>query len=423
MNNHTSTNINISEILNSFISKRFKTPNHLLKTLLDGVVKSEHFHISSGRIWKLNKEAKCYILEYQNGPLKIIPTGYKQALEQNYIYTELGNLHNTLIVHADETDEILKEAGIKHFAVVGVGELVRLDSGKYFEYMFGFNIDIQSEEVNETLKVISTLSTLAMRNFITQSAKSKIDKDLKKASEIQQNLLPDHYIEFSDYKVFGVCIPDSEVGGDFFDYIQSTYAYEDDQLTIVIGDAASKGLPAAIQALFVTGALRMGISLATKLPHVFSLLNSLVRSTFPSDRFVSLFTCELTISSNRVVLYVNAGHCPPIHFRPTTERVKRLEPTGSYIGVMERQKFGIENVRMYPGDILLLYTDGIDEAQDENGNLYGTDRLVELLKKHHRDTPKNIAYYIIEDVQTFSARSIYSDDRTLVVIKRDEYKL
>lgn len=417
------TKTDVSDILDNLISKRFKSVKQLLKSLVDGIVKSEHLNITGGRIWELNKEEKCYNLNYQTGSAKKIPEGHKQSLDQNHIYTELSNLLNTRSIIADETDEILIGAGVKHFAVTGLGELYRLDNGKYYEYLISFNIDEHNEEFNETLNVISTLTTLAIRNLMALSEKSRIDKDIKKASEIQQNLLPDHYIEFHDYKIFGICIPDRGVGGDFFDYIKNSYDYDDEQLTIVIGDAASKGLPAAIQALFVAGALRMGMSLATKLSHVFSLLNNLVHSTFPSDRFVSLFTCELTISSNRMVLYVNAGHSAPIHYRPTTKRVKRLEATGTFIGVMEQQKFAVENVRMYPGDILLLFTDGIDEAQDENGTLFGTERLVELLDKHHRDTPKNIAFYIIEEVQKFSAKSIYTDDRTLVVIKRDDYKL
>lgn len=424
--NFTTINSNsadVYKILDSLISKRFKSVHQLLKALVDGVVKSEHFNINGGRIWELNKEEKCYELKYQSGSSKKIPDGYKQSLEQSNIFSELANLLNSRTILADETDETLIDAGVKHYALIGVGELYRLDKGKYYEYLLGFNADNYSDNLNETLNIISTLTTLSIRNLIALSEKNKIDKDIKKAAEIQQNLLPDHYIEFHDYKIFGVCIPDRGVGGDFFDYIQNSYDYDDEQLTIVIGDAASKGLPAAIQALFVAGALRMGISLATKLSHVFTLLNNLVHNTFPSDRFVSLFTCELTISSNRMVLYVNAGHSAPIHFRPSTGRIKRLEATGTFIGVMEQQKFSVENVRMYQGDILLLFTDGIDEAQDENGNLYGTERLYELLNKHHRDTSKNIAYYIIEDVQKFSAKSIYSDDRTLVVIKRDEYKL
>src|SRR6185295_8304385 len=129
-----------------------------------------------------------------------------------------------------------------------------------------------------------------------------------------------------------------------------------------------------------------------------------------------------TNSSNRMVLYANAGHCQPIHYRASNDSYKHLETTGGLMGIIENQKFGVENIRMNKGDILLLYTDGINEAQDENGNLYGEARLAELLRKHHGDTPKNITYHIIEDVQRFSAKSIYSDDKTLVVIKR-EYEI
>lgn len=422
-NKNINQNQDIYKILDKLTSKKYLNTVDLLKSLVDGVVKSKHFNINGGRVWMLDKETNSYILKYQVGLKSTIPEGYKQSLEEQHIFTNLANLLQNKSIIADETDKMLISAGVKNYALVGVGEIKRLDNGKYYEYLLGFNAEVYQDNFNDSLNVISTFTTLSIRNLLALKEKTKIDKDIKKASEIQQNLLPDHYLEFYDYKIFGICIPDSGVGGDFFDYIKNDYEYDDEQLTITIGDAASKGLPAAIQALFVTGALRMGVSFSSKLSHLFALLNKLVYQTFISERFVSLFTCELTISSNRMVLYANAGHCAPIHYRPSLNRFKRLDTTGSLLGIIEKQKFGVENVRMYPGDILLLFTDGIDEAQNENGDLFGVERLQTLLAKHYKDTPKNIAYYIIEEVQKFSTNSIYSDDRTIVVIKRDEYKL
>jgi sigma-B regulation protein RsbU (phosphoserine phosphatase) len=77
---------------------------------------------------------------------------------------------------------------------------------------------------------------------------------------------------------------------------------------------------------------------------------------------------------------------------------------------------------MRHGDLLVLYTDGITESQDANGNVFGEERLIELIKKYHSEAPDIIAYNIIEAVQTFTQNSHYSDDKTLVIIKRDEHK-
>jgi sigma-B regulation protein RsbU (phosphoserine phosphatase) len=148
-------------------------------------------------------------------------------------------------------------------------------------------------------------------------------------------------------------------------------------------------------------------------------LNNLIYETFPFERFVTLCYIELTTSSNRLVLYANAGHCPPIHFRAESEEIRLLDSTGGLLGLMENQKFRVENIRMRPGDVLVMYTDGIIECSDRNGQLFGEERLYQLIRKHHKDNPKNIAAYVFDEVQRWSVGSSYTDDKTLVIIKRD----
>ena len=208
------------------------------------------------------------------------------------------------------------------------------------------------------------------------------------------------------------------VGGDYFDYILHSVD-EEERLSVLVSDAAASGLPAATQALFLSGAIRMGSTFTPSISKFMSKLNSLIYETFPYERFVTLFYCELTLSSNRLVLYANAGHCPPIHYRPTTDTWQKLDSTGGFLGLLEHQKFGVENIRMHPSDILVLYTDGITEARDKDGELYGEDRLFNEIKKHHENTPEEIAFAVIESVQKFTKDSDFSDDQTLVVIKRN----
>jgi len=211
-------------------------------------------------------------------------------------------------------------------------------------------------------------------------------------------------------------MPDSIVGGDYFDYLSTA---ENDRLGVVISDAASKGLPAAVQALFVSGAMRMGVSFETKMSSLIGRLNTLIYDTFPHERFVSLCYCELTHSANGLVLYANAGHCPPLHYRSADGHIARLEPTGGILGIVAEQQFRVENINMGHGDILVMFTDGITEAQDRTGTLYGEDRLRDLLRMYHTEPANVIAQAILEDVQQFAANARYSDDKTLIVIRRD----
>jgi sigma-B regulation protein RsbU (phosphoserine phosphatase) len=264
--------------------------------------------------------------------------------------------------------------------------------------------------------VIGAAATTALRNMAQSHRETQLRRDLDQAWEIQRGLVPDHATTFRDYDIYGISIPDSVVGGDYFDYLHTPD--DDDRLGIVVSDAASKGLPAAVQALFVSGAVRMGISFNTKITSLIARLNALLYETFPLERFVSLFYCELTPSANGLVLYANAGHCPPVLYHSSTASSTLLQPTGGILGIVEEQYVGVENVNMQPGDVLVLYTDGITEAQDRNGTIYGEARLQNLVSQASGASSYHIAMAILEDVQQFASGSAYSDDQTLVVIKR-----
>lgn len=405
------------KIVEKLTTGRFKNENELLKSLVREIVDFRQFEIIGGRVWELQVEENCYMLRYQYGSLEKIPDEYRFSIADNPdIFFKLIRERTSLNY---ETDELLKQKGINIYSVSGVGEIVRTKNGRFYKYLLSFNAPEILQSFFETLSVISSVATIALRNLSSQAEQEKMTQDITSASEIQRNLLPEHKLKFHDYDIFGVCIPDEAVGGDYFDYFKQSDV-EDEHLGIVISDAASKGLPAAIQALFVSGAIRMAKRFSPKISHLMNGLNKLIYDTFPFERFVTLFYCELTMSSNRLVLYANAGHCPPVHYRAATDEIRLLGSTGGLLGLMENQKFKVENIRMLPGDVLVLYTDGITEGRDNSGQLFGDERLNDLVKKYHNETPKDIAMLILEEVQKFTAGSNFTDDRTLVIIKRDK---
>lgn len=404
------------KLVETLISGKFKNKLSLLKSLVKDIVKTPEFGIVSGRVWELNTRDLTYVLQFQHGAAQKIPANYTLKIEEQPV---LGKLSEERTILNYETDELLIEKGIQLFSAIGVGELVKIKSGKHYEYVIGFSAPEIKQAFYETLNIISSVSTVALKNLSDQAAHSKIKKDIFRASEIQKNLFPDHAISFHDYDVFGVCIPDSEVGGDYFDYLKSTDE-EEERLGIVISDASSKGLPAAVQSLFLSGALKMGMGFAAKISSIFSRLNNLIYDTFFYERFVTLFYCDLTMSSNHLVLYANAGHCSPIHYCPSKDRFRMLDPTGGFLGIMPNQKYKLENTFMLVGDVMVLYTDGITEAQDADGNLFGEERVKEIVKKYHKSPANIITYAILEEVENYSANSVYNDDKTLVVIKRRE---
>ncbi|MBX3044756.1 MAG: serine/threonine-protein phosphatase [Candidatus Kapabacteria bacterium] len=404
----------IYKLVENITSGEYQNELDFLKNLVEEVVNQKEFQIVGGRIWQLNEDDLSYTIRYQYGNVQKIPDDYTLFVKDQPVLAELFEKRTTL---NRENDPVLKSKGILVYSVTGAGEIVKLKSGKFYKFVLGFNANEILQSFFETLNIISSVATITMRSFGTEEQK-KMQRDIIKASEIQRNLLPEHYQEFHDYKIYGVCIPDSAVGGDYFDYLHNN-AEEEESFGIVISDAASKGLPAAIQALFVSGAIRMAQAFSPKISTMFSRLNTLIFETFPYERFVTLFYCELMPTSNRLVLYANAGHCSPIYYRVEKDEVFALEPTGGLLGLVHHQKFNVENIVMRPGDILALFTDGINEAQDENGIAYSDNRIIEMIKLHKNKSAKEIALLIIEDVQKYAARGNYNDDRTLIIVKRD----
>jgi phosphoserine phosphatase RsbU/P len=127
---------------------------------------------------------------------------------------------------------------------------------------------------------------------------------------------------------------------------------------------------------------------------------------------------ELLNSENGLVIYVNAGHPSPILLRSDTNAPEFLPATGQLLGPFPGEKYRAEFTIMRKGDILLLYTDGVAEAQNEAKELYGEQRLIEVLRREKGKSPKEICAAVLQEVQTFSKASTYSDDKTLIVIKR-----
>ncbi len=404
------------KLVEKLISGVYEDPLELLKRLVRDIVDHKGFEITGGRVWEFIPEDMAYELRMQYGSVDKIPDNYRIYINDQPF---LSNLVKERTITKTETDKLLKSKGITLYSVTGVGQIYKTRNGKYFKYLLGFNAPELKPTFAETLTIISSVATIAIKNIQDNIEKKRIREDLYQASQIQRSLFPDHQLEFYDYDIYGVCIPDSEVGGDYFDYLQiENKQDEEERLGIVISDAASKGLSAAIQALFISGAFRMGWSYSTRMTDLFSRLNKLVYKTFPYERFVTLFYCELTLSSNRLVLYVNAGHCAPLHYRAESDKIFKLNPTGGLLGILENQRFRAENIHMHLNDVLVLYTDGITEAMNTEHKLFGEDRLIETIRKVSHLSAKNIALSVLEEVNKFSVKSDVNDDKTIIVVKR-----
>jgi len=399
----------IEEIAN----KQFDSTEDLLKHLLQEIVQSEEILIKGGRVWKFDARTGSYELLHQVGEIEQIKRHYRVKVKDYPVFFELPQRRTVL---GSEQDEYLRGRGILKYSATGIGDRLQWRGHQLYKYVLAFNADQLDENLTSTLNIISAAVSSALRSKRMEHKAKVMERDLDRASDIQRSILPQHEMKFQSFEMYGISVADQTVGGDFFDYLQ--VKGDDERLGVVIGDATSKGLSAAVQALYTSGALRMGFEFQTKIGSLLGRVNRLLNKTFSESHFVSLFYAELTDDKNGLVLYANCGHNNPILWRAADGKTEFLEATGQMLGPFPDEVFRVENVLMNKGDLLLLYTDGISEATNEQGEEYGEDRIIQCIRRQAARTPKEITQHLLEDVQAFNSLGTRSDDKTIVTIKR-----
>jgi serine phosphatase RsbU (regulator of sigma subunit) len=399
--------------IESFAPEQFKTEKDLLKHVLNEIVKSEDILLKGGRLWQYESSTESYRLIHQIGQIDRLDPGYRIQVARYPMFQHLSEQRSII---ANETDKYLRNKGIVKYSATGVGDKMPYRNGKVYQYILAFNSDFFDQDLLPNLNVISLAVTSVLRGKRIEQKARLLEQDIDKAREIQLGILPEPFLHFYFYDIYGISVPDRIVGGDFFDYLFADEAK--DRLMIVVGDAASKGFRAAAQALYVVGALRMGIAHQTKTAALMSGINKIVNRSFAEEQFVSMFYAELTDGAKGLLLYANAGHNSPMVYHVQDKSIELLEPTGLILGPFPRGNYRVESTMLKKGDVAVIYTDGITEAVRSDGMPYGEKHLAENIQKLAAKGAKEICKSLIEDVELYAEGAEYSDDRTIVVIKR-----
>ncbi len=400
--------------IETIASKNFKSIEEMLEEVLNQVVEIEETHVTGGRVWKLDPDKKAYKLLFQKGNVQKIDPQFELPLEENPVF-KLVTSERTIL--SDETNKTLKEKGIFRYSASGIGSKIKIDGEKYYEYLLAVNSDKIDESLRYELNIIATVLTSKIREKRLSATRKKLISDIDKAKQLQRSILPEHKLTFHNYEIFGTTVPAEIIGGDFYDYLH--IGYDEERLGIVVGDAASKGLSAAAEAMYISGAIRMAATFQLKISPMMFRMNELVNKIFSDDRFTTLFYGEISNDSRGLFLYANAGHNPPIFVDAKTEEIIYLKPTGPLLGPAPKAKYETDSLNFNVGDILVIYTDGIVEAANQNFEFYDEERLKKNILLNLNKSPEEIVYSILDDVLKFStAGSKYQDDKTIVVIKR-----
>lgn len=400
--------------LETIASRRFKTEEDMLIEILNQIVAREQIKVTGGRIWKLNKAHQAYKLVYQTGDVQKIPGDFRLTIGENPIFKEITKERTVL---ADETNKFLISKGIFRYSASGVGLKIKINGDRYYEYLLVVNSDEINDDLGNTLNIVATVLTAKLNAWRLSASRKDLIEDIDRAKQLQKSILPEHEYSFHNYDLFGITVPAKIIGGDFFDYLE--IGSQGNRLGVAVGDAASKGLAAAAEAMYISGALRMASTFELKISPMFYRMNELVNKIFEDDKFSSLFYCEISTDKKGLCLYANGGHNPPIFYDSSKEEIIYLQPTGPLIGPAPHSNYDTDSFTFSAEDLLVIFTDGVTEAANENFEFYEEDKLEKVIRQNANKTPRDIALAILEDVNKFSTSdSKYQDDKTIVVIKR-----
>jgi sigma-B regulation protein RsbU (phosphoserine phosphatase) len=353
--------------------------------------------IIGGRLYQ--REDNDYVLKRGFGRSRKVPEGL--AVPVSY-----GPIHRALdegVVLADLKDpsvdrELEARLGVTRFAAVSFGDGA-------FILSFDVHPRVAADDLLVSLGIIRTVLDSKVRS-------ERLESLLEEARRIQQSILPRSLPEIGDYEIWAISEPAEAVGGDFYDFIPLTA----DSFGAAIADASGHGLLAALLVRDVYVGLRMGIGGDLKIARAVERLNRILNKSRLATKFVSLFYGEL--EANGEVIYVNAGHPGPLHLHARTRSFSEMESTGMVLGPSPNAIYGRRATKLEPGDLLLLYTDGIVEAHDHRGREFGLDRVRRILLDYRKRTARETAEKLLTSVRDFSAGRPAEDDRTVVVIRR-----
>jgi phosphoserine phosphatase RsbU/P len=328
----------------------------------------------------------------------IIPVRFRNAHRlglQQFLQTGVGPMLNRQIEHV-----ALRRDGTEFPVELSVSPL-KLGNSYVFS---GFVHDITSRK-----KAEQQIRQAQINLAINQN-------EIRIAQQIQSSLLPSVSIKASDFEVKGFCLPADRVGGDYFDY----FFRGDSFLDIVIADVSGHSIGPSLFMVETRSAIRAQANRAETPSETLAVLNNfLYHDLNNSDFFISLFYLQYDIN-NQQLRYANAGHPPPLFFSFQDGTCKELDAEGLILGVYKNVTFEEKIISLAENDVVLLYTDGLTEAENAGGEPFGLERVREIFMAHSRQPLQIIIDALFTQLKQFCQSEKFNDDITLMVFKRGE---
>lgn len=258
---------------------------------------------------------------------------------------------------------------------------------------------------------------MKQREQLTKSVRQQRDnllQDLELAAEVQRMFLPLGKPAIAGLQIAGMMHPAKGIGGDYYDYIP----IDEHSIQLVIADVAGKGVAAALLMSATAAAVQLEVDKRRDMLQVVSRLNTSIHAvSSDGERYVTLVMAEVD-AKNRKLQYVNCGHNPALLFRAGTGKITRMNSSCAPIGMILGDPCELVSVDLFPGDVLVFYTDGVTEAENRLEEEFGTERLSTVLERGASLSAENLMTDIYGAAADFCADN-FSDDVTILVVKCD----
>lgn len=263
-----------------------------------------------------------------------------------------------------------------------------------------------------TMALIISLFLVNLLVLLEVADRLSLKGELEVAREIQLAMLPSGTFVAADIEICGVTRPANTVGGDFYDVL----TLRDGRIVVTIGDVAGKGSPAALLMALLLAVMRTLVDEELEPPELVERLNVQICRHSPSSRFITLFYAVYN-PANGSLTYVNAGQNPPL-IRRRDGRYERLGSTGIALGMFEHSVFGAVETALQEGETLVLYSDGITEAEDPSGRILEESGLERVVEAHAEAGAAEICAQVLKAVEAHARDSHFIDDLTILICKR-----
>ena len=295
---------------------------------------------------------------------------------------------------------------------LGVGERI-------FGMIYADSPFTTSRFSEDHLKVLTTLGSVAAirventRLLEEHLEQQQYERELQLAREIQQRFQPTAPPQVPGYELQGISFPSYQIGGDYYDFIPCG----DGRLVVALGDVSGKGTAAALLMSSLHAAVHAQVASCRPITETLGAVNRYLADNTPANRFVTLFYAELDPATGALA-FVNAGHNPPLIAHGADGTLEQLGAGGLPLGILPDYDYREGRTQLRPGDVLVVYSDGVTETQDPQGDEFGTTRLHEVVLQNIRLTASGIRDKIEAALSAFAQGTPAVDDITLVIVKR-----